>query len=61
MMDDLLKEKDRIREEFTELLDMYYSGSFPQMVCDYIRSTGMTLQEVEELLKAMKTEEGVSK
>ena len=56
MMDDLLKEKDRIREGFTELLDMYYSGSFPQMVCDYIRSTGMTLQEVEELLKAMKTE-----
>ena len=56
MMDDLLKEKDRIREEFTELLDKYYSGSFPQMVCDYIRSTGMTLQEVEELLKAMKTE-----
>ena len=56
MIDDLLKEKDKIREEFTELLDMYYSGSFPQMVCDYIRSTGMTLQEVEELLKAMKTE-----
>ena len=56
MMDDLLKEKDRIREEFTELLDMYYSGSFPKMVCDYIRSTGMTLQEVEELLKAMKKE-----
>ena len=56
MMDDLLKEKDRIREEFTELLDMYYSGSFPQMVCDYIRSTGMTLLEVEELLKAMKKE-----
>ena len=55
-MDDLLKEKDRIREEFTELLDMYYSGSFPQMVCDYIRSTGMTLLEVEELLKAMKKE-----
>ena len=56
MMDDLLKEKDRIREEFTELLDKYYNGSFSQMMCDYIRSTGMTLQEVEELLKAMKTE-----
>ena len=55
-MDDLLKEKDRIREEFTELLDKYYNGSFSQMMCDYIRSTGMTLQEVEELLKAMKTE-----
>ena len=56
MMDDLLKEKDRIREEFTELLDKYYNGSFSQMMCDYIRSTGMTLQEVEELLKAMKKE-----
>ena len=60
-MDDLLKEKDRIREEFTELLDTYYNGSFSQMMCDYIRSTGMTLQKVEELLKAMKKEEGVSK
>ena len=47
-MDDLLKEKDRIREEFTELLDTYYNGSFSKMMCDYIRSTGMTLQEVEE-------------
>lgn len=56
MMDDLLKEKDRIREEFTELLDTYYNGSFSQMMCGYIRSTGMTLQEVEELLKAMKKE-----
>ena len=56
MMDDLLKEKDRIREEFTEWLDTYYNGSFSKMMCDYIRSTGMTLQEVEELLKAMKKE-----
>ena len=55
-MDDLLKEKDRIREEFTELLDTYYNGAFSKMMCDYIRSTGMTLQEVEELLKAMKKE-----
>ena len=56
MMDDLLKEKDKIREEFTELLETYYKGSFSKMMCDYFRSTGMTLQEVEELLKAMKTE-----
>ena len=56
MMDKSKKEEDKIREEFTELLETYYNGSFSQMMCDYIRSTGMTLQEVEELLKAMKTE-----
>ena len=56
MMDKSKKEEEKIREEFTELLDTYYNGSFSQMMCDYIRSTGMTLQEVEELLKAMKTE-----
>ena len=56
MMDKSKKEEDKIREEFTELLDTYYNGSFSQMMCDYIRSTGMTLQEVEELLKAMKKE-----
>lgn len=56
MKDKSIKEKDRISEELTGLLDTYYNGSFPQMVCDYIRSTGMTLQEVEELLKAMKKE-----
>ena len=56
MMDKSKKEEDKIREEFTELLDSYYNGSFSKMMCDYIRSTGMTLQEVEELLKAMKKE-----
>ena len=43
-----------IKEELTELLETYYDGSFAQMACDYIRSTGMTSEEVEELLKAMK-------
>ena len=56
MMDKSKKEEDKIREEFTELLDTYYNGSFSKMMCDYILSTGMTLQEVEELLKAMKKE-----
>ena len=47
--------KDRIiKEQLTELLDTYYNGSFPQMVCEYIRSTGMTKEEVEELLEVMK-------
>jgi len=47
-------EKDRIREELTELLNEYYNGSFPQMACEYIRATGMTKEEVEELLEVMK-------
>ena len=47
-------EKDRIREELTELLEEYYNGSFPQMVCEYIRATGMTKEEVEELLEVRK-------
>ena len=57
-MDGMMKEKDRIREEFAELLERYYDGSFARMVCDYIRFTGMTKEEVEELLEAMCKEKG---
>ena len=46
--------KEMIKKELTELLNEYYNGSFPQMACEYIRSTGMTQEEVEELLEAMK-------
>lgn len=58
MMDGTMKEKDRIREELTELLNAYYNGSFVQLVCDYIRSTGMTRQEVERLLEEMRKMKG---
>ena len=58
MMDGTMKEKDRMREEFTELLDTYYNGSFAELVCEYIRSTGMTLQEVEQMLEEMRKEKG---
>ena len=57
-MDGMMKEKDRMREEFAELLESYYDGSFARMVCDYIRSTGMMKEEVEELLEAMCKEKG---
>lgn len=46
-----MKEKDRVRDELFELLKIYYNGSFLQMVCDYIRTTGMTPQEVEDCWK----------
>ena len=58
MMDGIMEEKDTIREELTELLDTYYNGSFVQLVCDYIRFTGMTRQEVERLLEEMRKMKG---
>ena len=48
------KEKQEIQKELNEMIAAYYDGSFPQMACDYIRATGMTQEEVEELLEAMK-------
>ena len=53
-----MDKKEQIKEELTKLLEAYYDGSFARTVCDYIRSTGMTPQEVEELLEAMCKEEG---
>ena len=58
MMDGIMKENDRIREELTELLETYYNGSFVQLVCDYIRSTGMTRQEVERVLEEIRNVKG---
>ena len=40
--------------ELSEFLQQYYDGSFFRMVCNYIRSSGMTPQEVEELLETIK-------
>ena len=49
-----MKDKELIRKELMVLMDEYYDGSFARMVCDYIHATGMTKEEVEELLEAMK-------
>ena len=46
--------KQELQQELSEFLQQYYNGSFPQMVCDYINATGMTQEEVEKLLNAMK-------
>ena len=43
-----------IKKQLPELLEEYYNGSFPQMACEYIHAMGMTKEEVEELLEAMK-------
>ena len=47
-----------IQEELDELLETYYNGSFAQLVCDYIRFTGMTPQEVEKLLEEIRNAKG---
>ena len=43
-----------IQEELNHLIANYYNGSFAQMVCEYIRATGMTEAEVDALLEDMK-------
>ena len=58
MMDKTMEEKNGIREQLTELLNEYYNGSFAQMVCEYIRLSGISAKEVEEVLEGMKKEKG---
>lgn len=48
-----MESTETIKEELAILLEYYYNGSFAQLVCDYIRSTGMTRQEVERMLEEM--------
>ena len=58
MMDRMMKEKNGIREQLTELLNEYYNGSFAQMVCEYIRISGISAKEMEEILEVLKKENG---
>ena len=58
MMDGTMKEKNGIREQLTELLNEYYNGSLAQMISEYIRLSGMSAKEVEEVLGELKKEKG---
>ena len=49
-----MENREMVKVELTELLEKYYNGSFAQMVCDYIRLTGMTEQEVERVLEEIR-------
>ena len=53
-----MESKEIIKEELTELLENFYDGSFAELVCDYIRSTEMTRQEVKELMEVIRKEKG---
>ena len=49
-----MENPEMVKVELTELLEKYYNGSFAQMVCDYIRLTGMTMEEVERVLEEIR-------
>ena len=54
-----MEEKELIKARLEELLEKYYKGSFVQLVCEYIRISGMPAKEVEELLEVLKKEKGI--
>ena len=49
-----MESRETIKEELGQLLENYYNGSFAQLVCNYIRSTGMTRQEVEQMFEEIR-------
>ena len=49
-----MQDKTKIKQELSELLNQYYDGSFARMVSEYIRISGMTEEEREALVEAMK-------
>ena len=49
-----MENREMIKVELAELLEKYYNGSFAQMVCGYIRLTGMTMEEVERVLEEIR-------
>ena len=46
--------KDPIKQELSEILTKYYDGSFAQLVQEYIRTSGITEEEREALVEAVK-------
>ena len=48
------QDKEPIKQELSEILAKYYDGSFVRLVQEYIRISGMTKEEREALVEAMK-------
>ena len=46
--------KEPIKQELSEILAKYYDGAFARLVQEYIRISGMTEEEREALVEAMK-------
>jgi predicted transcriptional regulator len=54
MRQKVMRNKEPIKQELSEILAKYYDGSFARMVSEYIRITGMTETEVDALMEEMK-------
>ena len=49
-----MRNKEPINQELSEILVKYYEGSFAKLVQDYIRTSGITKEEREALVEAVK-------
>ena len=50
----MIQEKELINQELSEILAKYYDGSFDRLVQEYIRASGMSEEEREASVEAMK-------
>ena len=50
----MILEKEPIKQELSEILAKYYDGSFARLVQEYIRTAGMSEEEREALVEAVK-------
>ncbi len=46
----MIQEIEPIKRELSEILAKYYDGSFPRLVQEYIRISGMSEEEIKHLL-----------
>ena len=46
--------KDPIKQELSEILVKYYDGSFSRLIREYIRISGISEEEREALVEAVK-------
>ena len=50
------KDKETIKQELSEILAKYYDGSFARLVQEYIRAIGISEEEREALVEAVRRE-----
>ena len=49
-----MENKEKIKNQLMELLEKYYNGSFAQLVHEYIRLSGISDKEVEEVKEVLR-------
>ena len=50
----MIQEIEPIKQELSKILAKYYDGSFARLVQEYIRTSGMSEEEREALVEALK-------